>query len=98
MDREYPPPDFDTGSYCRSIDRDFILQPEFCDDRVLAAAGLPFSAREASPTSGSGPVVHRLISRRHTAVGDLADFQDASAEHTDSSSPTILKPVVSDEG
>jgi len=27
-------------------------------------------------------LVHRLISGRHTAVGDLADFQDASAEHT----------------
>ena len=27
-------------------------------------------------------LVHRLISGRHTAVGDLADFQDASADHT----------------
>ena len=27
-------------------------------------------------------LVHRLISGRHTAVGDLADFQSASAEHT----------------
>ena len=27
-------------------------------------------------------LVHRLISGRHTAVGDLADFQDASDEHT----------------
>jgi hypothetical protein len=27
-------------------------------------------------------LVHRLISRRHTAVGDFADFQDASDEHT----------------
>ena len=27
-------------------------------------------------------LVHRLISRRHTAVGDLADFQGASDEHT----------------
>jgi len=27
-------------------------------------------------------VVHRLISGRHTAVGDLADFQGASDEHT----------------
>jgi hypothetical protein len=26
-------------------------------------------------------LVHRLISRRHTAVGDLADFQGASDEH-----------------
>jgi hypothetical protein len=26
--------------------------------------------------------VHRLISGRHTAVGDLADFQGASNEHT----------------
>ena len=29
-----------------------------------------------------GRLVHRLISRRHTAVGDLADFQGASDEHT----------------
>jgi len=27
-------------------------------------------------------LVHRLISGRHTAIGDLADFQDASDEHT----------------
>ena len=27
-------------------------------------------------------LVHRLISGRHTAVGDLADFQGASDEHT----------------
>jgi signal transduction histidine kinase len=27
-------------------------------------------------------LVHRLISRRHTAVGDFADFQGASDEHT----------------
>ena len=27
-------------------------------------------------------LVHRLISRRHTAVGDLADFQGARDEHT----------------
>ena len=27
-------------------------------------------------------LVHRLISRRHTAVGDLADFQGASDKHT----------------
>jgi hypothetical protein len=26
--------------------------------------------------------VRRLMSRRHTAVGDFADFQDASDEHT----------------
>ena len=33
---------------------------------------------------GSKPeeLVHRLISRRHTAVGDFADFQGASDEHT----------------
>jgi len=28
-------------------------------------------------------LVHRLISGRHTAVGDLADFQGASDEHTE---------------
>ena len=28
-------------------------------------------------------LVHRLISGRHTAVGDFADFQDASDEHTE---------------
>jgi hypothetical protein len=27
-------------------------------------------------------LVHRLISGRHTAVGDLADFQGASDDHT----------------
>jgi hypothetical protein len=27
-------------------------------------------------------LVHRLISGRHTAVGDFADFQGASDEHT----------------
>jgi len=28
-------------------------------------------------------LVHRLISGRHSAVGDLADFQGASDEHTE---------------
>ena len=28
-------------------------------------------------------LVHRLISGRHTAAGDLADFQGASDEHTE---------------
>lgn len=27
-------------------------------------------------------LVHRLISERHTAVGDSADFQEASGDHT----------------
>jgi hypothetical protein len=27
--------------------------------------------------------MHRLTSGRHTAVGGLADFQDASDEHTE---------------
>jgi hypothetical protein len=44
LDRECPPPDFDTGSFCRRIDRDFILQAAACPHRLLAAAGLPFSA------------------------------------------------------
>ena len=30
----------------------------------------------------SAGLVHRVISGRHTAVGDLADFQGASDEHT----------------
>ena len=34
--------------------------------------------------SGVLELVHRLISRRHTAVGDFADFQGASDEHTHS--------------
>ena len=33
-----------------------------------------------SPESGD-KLVHRVISRRHTAVGQLADFQDANDEH-----------------
>jgi hypothetical protein len=56
VDREYPPPEFDTDSYCRRVDRNFILQSEFCHDRLLASLALPFSAREASPTSGSDPL------------------------------------------
>jgi hypothetical protein len=41
--------------------------------------------RSTSLTSFSSAfcLVHRLISGRHTAVGDLADFQGASDEHTE---------------
>jgi hypothetical protein len=40
------------------------------------------SLDSANNTGWKPMLVHRLISGRHTAVGDLADFQGASDEHT----------------
>jgi len=37
--------------------------------------------RQFSPSVHGGALVHRVISRRHTAVGQLADFQGANDEH-----------------
>jgi hypothetical protein len=41
-----------------------------------------FAPNLLTTSSHLSDVVHRLISRRHTAVGDFADFQGASDEHT----------------
>ena len=47
---------------------------------VAGARQLPCYAALAS----NPRLVHRLISGRHTAVGDFADFQGASDEHISS--------------
>jgi hypothetical protein len=57
----------------RTCDHRGVAGTEVQDHHSLEVLGL------ASATSASS---HRLISRRHTAVGDFADFQGASDEHT----------------
>ena len=42
-----------------------------------------FFKDEATANRKLAELVHRLISGRHTAVGDFADFQDAGDEHTE---------------
>jgi len=53
--------------------------------RVFGCSGAKYMAPGISMCLASllRFLVHRLISGRHTAVGDLADIQDASAEHTE---------------
>jgi len=59
-----------------------LMPPQF---DYVGRVGSDLTADEgyqAARLCGLSLLVHRLISGRHTAVGDLADFQGASAEHT----------------
>jgi hypothetical protein len=48
---------------------------------VRTAGGVVDSVALGSIEYAVEHLVHRLISGRHTALGDLADFQGASDEH-----------------
>ena len=73
------------------------------------AAAVTFNAGLSNVETNSHYLVHRVISRRQTAVGQLADFQGANDEHPapvfailliciDAASAKLVRDVRSESG
>ena len=49
--------------------------------KIFIATGIQIAVSSVGAAYYGQHLVHRVISRRHTAVGQLADFQGANDEH-----------------